>query len=158
MVNARNPSSLERIDLPIEGMTCAACATRIGKGLGKLEGVERIYEPHEFAALGLPTPAQNDQMADLFVVAKDGYAFTHYPTGDEAVTDLTPEVYPGHHGYLASDPQLNGMFVAWGHGVKRGAQLGEIRNLDVAPTVAALLGLKMENVEGRVLAEALERQ
>jgi P-type Cu+ transporter len=39
MVNARNPSSLERIDLPIEGMTCAACATRIGKGLGKLEGV-----------------------------------------------------------------------------------------------------------------------
>ena len=126
--------------------------------LGKLEGVERIYEPHEFAALGLPTPAQNDQMADLFVVAKDGYAFTHYPTGDEAVTDLTPEVYPGHHGYLASDPQLNGMFVAWGHGVKRGAQLGEIRNLDVAPTVAALLGLKMENVEGRVLAEALGRQ
>ncbi len=136
----------------------AALTPKLKDLLGKLEGVERIYEPHEFAALGLPTPAQNDQMADLFVVAKDGYAFTHYPTGDEAVTDLTPEVYPGHHGYLASDPQLNGMFVAWGHGVKRGAQLGEIRNVDVAPTVAALLGLKMENVEGRVLAEALERQ
>jgi len=30
-----------RVDLPIEGMTCAACATRIGKGLTKLEGVER---------------------------------------------------------------------------------------------------------------------
>jgi Cu+-exporting ATPase len=30
-----------RIDLPVEGMTCAACATRIGKGLGKLDGVER---------------------------------------------------------------------------------------------------------------------
>jgi Cu+-exporting ATPase len=30
-----------RLDLPIEGMTCAACATRIGKGLSKLEGVER---------------------------------------------------------------------------------------------------------------------
>ncbi len=42
MVNARNPSSLERIDLPIEGMTCAACATRIGKGLGKLEGVTQV--------------------------------------------------------------------------------------------------------------------
>ncbi len=32
-------SGLERIDLPIEGMTCAACATRIGKGLSKLDGV-----------------------------------------------------------------------------------------------------------------------
>ncbi len=28
-----------RLDLPIEGMTCAACATRIGKGLQKLDGV-----------------------------------------------------------------------------------------------------------------------
>ena len=33
------PTGLERIDLPIEGMTCAACATRIGKGLSKLDGV-----------------------------------------------------------------------------------------------------------------------
>ena len=123
--------------------------------IGKLEGVARIYEPAEYASLGLPTPAQNDQMADFFVVAKDGYAFTHQPTGDDTVTDVTPEVYPGHHGYLASDAQLNGMFVAWGHGVKRGAQLGAIRNVDVAPTVAALLGLKMENIEGRVLTEAL---
>ena len=67
-----------------------------------------------------------------FVVAKDGYAFTHQPTGDDTVTDVTPEVYPGHHGYLASDAQLNGMFVAWGHGVKRGAQLGEIGFQQVA--------------------------
>jgi Cu+-exporting ATPase len=32
-------TQLERIDLPVEGMTCAACAVRIGKGLGKLDGV-----------------------------------------------------------------------------------------------------------------------
>src|SRR3954453_7080559 len=30
-----------RVDLPVGGMTCAACATRIGRGLGKLDGVER---------------------------------------------------------------------------------------------------------------------
>jgi Cu+-exporting ATPase len=30
-----------RVDLPIEGMTCASCATRIGRGLGRLAGVER---------------------------------------------------------------------------------------------------------------------
>ena len=33
-------SSTERIDLPIEGMTCAACAARIERGLSKLTGVE----------------------------------------------------------------------------------------------------------------------
>ena len=36
--SSRSPS-LERVDLPIEGMTCAACATRIGKGLSRIEGV-----------------------------------------------------------------------------------------------------------------------
>ena len=33
-------TSLERIQLPIEGMTCASCATRIEKRLNKLDGVE----------------------------------------------------------------------------------------------------------------------
>ena len=31
---------LERLDLPVEGMTCASCAVRIEKKLNKLEGVE----------------------------------------------------------------------------------------------------------------------
>ena len=38
---APNAAATSRVDLPVEGMTCAACATRIGKGLSKLEGVER---------------------------------------------------------------------------------------------------------------------
>ena len=29
------------VDLPVEGMTCAACARRVGTALGKLEGVEQ---------------------------------------------------------------------------------------------------------------------
>ncbi len=33
-------TSPTRVDLPVEGMTCASCATRIGRGLGKLAGVE----------------------------------------------------------------------------------------------------------------------
>jgi Cu+-exporting ATPase len=41
MGSPRNASPLERLDLPIEGMTCAACATRIGKGLNKIEGVSQ---------------------------------------------------------------------------------------------------------------------
>ena len=38
--DAALPAS-ERLDLPVEGMTCASCATRIGKGLRKLDGVEQ---------------------------------------------------------------------------------------------------------------------
>jgi hypothetical protein len=31
-----------------------------------------------------------------------------------------------------------------------------VRNLDVVPTIAALLGVELKDVEGRVLREALE--
>jgi Cu+-exporting ATPase len=34
------PATRERIDLPIEGMSCAACASRVERTLNKLEGVE----------------------------------------------------------------------------------------------------------------------
>jgi Cu+-exporting ATPase len=33
-------SATERLDLPVEGMTCASCANRIERNLNKLEGVE----------------------------------------------------------------------------------------------------------------------
>ena len=32
---------LQRIDLPISGMSCASCAARIEKGLGSVEGVSQ---------------------------------------------------------------------------------------------------------------------
>ena len=35
-------TTTKQIDLPIEGMTCAACATRIEKNLNKLPGVEAV--------------------------------------------------------------------------------------------------------------------
>jgi len=37
----------------------------------------------------------------------------------------------------------------------RGAALGTIDNVDVAPTIARLLGLTLPDVDGRVLVEAL---
>jgi hypothetical protein len=50
---------------------------------------------------------------------------------------------------------MNATFVASGPGIKRGVKLASIRNLDVAPTVARLLGLEMKNIDGRVLSEIL---
>ena len=37
-----NSPNLKQIEIPIEGMTCAACATRIEKNLNKLPGVHAI--------------------------------------------------------------------------------------------------------------------
>ena len=41
-MESRNPKEeVERIDLPITGMSCASCALKIEKGLAGLEGVSK---------------------------------------------------------------------------------------------------------------------
>jgi len=74
--------SSTRTDLPIEGMTCTACAARIGKGLGEIDGVDEasvnfanhratvVYDPETVtvgdlratvASLGYASPEPEDQ-------------------------------------------------------------------------------------------------
>jgi len=112
------------------------------------EGVDRVLAGGDFAGLGLPSPAQNAQMADLVLVAREGYAFGAGQDGD-AVSAAAGGA--GHHGALNTDPDMNAIFIASGYRIRPGARLGQIANVDVAPTIAALLGLKMEHVEGRTL-------
>ena len=65
---------LERIDLPITGMSCASCAANIEKGLSKLEGVSKATV--NFAAEKATIvfhPAQTD-LSHLIEKVKDfGY-------------------------------------------------------------------------------------
>jgi len=42
-----------------------------------------------------------------------------------------------------------------GRGIRSGERLGHVHNLDIAPTIARLLGLEMEGLEGQVLEGAL---
>jgi xanthosine utilization system XapX-like protein len=51
---------------------------------------------------------------------------------------------------------MHATFIAAGAGLRRGVTLELVRNLDVAPTIAALLGLSLTGAEGRVLTEALQ--
>jgi predicted AlkP superfamily pyrophosphatase or phosphodiesterase len=93
-------------------------------------------------------------MGDLVLYAKDGYAFLQGLDGAEVVRES--KTYLGTHGYPNSDPELDGIFLASGYGIKRGGKVDRVTNLDVAPTIAELLGLPLPNVEGRILTEFLE--
>ena len=64
--------------------------------------------------------------------------------------------YLGTHGYLNSDPELDGAFIAWGYGIKPGTKIPRIRNLDVAPTIAELLGVSLGVIDGKAIREVLK--
>ena len=130
----------------------AQLTPRLKEVFAKVEGVERVYLPEEYGELGLPTPKKSDQAPDLVLSAKNSYGFGGGAEG-ELIRD---QMQGGGHGYVSSDPEMNALFIASGRGIKRGVKLDVIRNVDVAPTIATLLGLKMEGIAGKPLTAVLE--
>jgi predicted AlkP superfamily pyrophosphatase or phosphodiesterase len=126
---------------------------KIKKALNGLEGVSRIVDPEHFKEYGVANPKDDPHAPDLILFAEEGCGF-----GDTAAGELPFNDKPerkGSHGHDPNLPDLHATFVAWGAGIKPGAKLGEISNLDVAPTIAKLLGLSIPNVEGKVLKAVL---
>ncbi len=119
-----------------------------------VEGVERVYAPSEYAALGLPRPEDDSQAPDFVAIAKPGYAFSGGSNGPVVTAEACPT---GSHGYLSSDPDMDAIFIAWGAGIRAGAVLNRVRNVDIAPTIASLLGIHMpDGIQGRRLDEILK--
>lgn len=130
--------------------------TRVIELMQSQEGIAEILHPEAFGALGLPDPAQNPLMGDLILVASEGYAFNNEARGEDVVTEVTLSAgNQGHHGFLSRNPKMNASFIAWGRGIKPGARLGIINNVDVAPTLAKLLDQSLTGTDGRVLTELL---
>lgn len=121
-----------------------------------IEGVAQVIDGSDAPSLGMPAPAENQGMGDLILFAKPGYAFLKNPNWDAVVSDS--KSYLGTHGYPASDPELDGIFIASGPGIKPGVNLGRISNLDVAPTAARILGLELNGAEGKPLLQALSTE
>lgn len=118
------------------------------------EGIDQIIEPKDFAKLGYPSPEKNPQMADLVLSAKSGYAFSSLEMVKESIVPAR-EGGAGSHGYIASNPKMNAMFIAAGRGIAKGKQIGVVENIDVAPTIARLLGEEFTAADGKVLKQIL---
>jgi len=133
-----------------------ALIARVSDLFKAVEGIDLIVGPADFGKFGLADPHQDPRMADIVLSAKTGYTFTDTAGGEVVVTPKMTST-KGNHGYDPNQPGMHATFVAWGQGIKPGATLDKIENTDVAPTVAALLGLKMNDVDGKVLDAVLAR-
>jgi Cu+-exporting ATPase len=80
----------ERLELPIEGMTCASCAARIEKRLNRLEGVEAsVNYATENASVGFdPTQVTPEDL--VAVVEAAGYSARLVPTAAPAAAEEDP--------------------------------------------------------------------
>jgi predicted AlkP superfamily pyrophosphatase or phosphodiesterase len=116
-------------------------------------GVASVIGTKQFKEYGVADPKDDPHAPDLIAFAEEGGAFGKTTAGDALFKDKT-EV-SGTHGHDSRLPHLHATFVAWGVGVKQGGKLDVISNIDVAPTVAQLLGIALPTAEGKPLAKIL---
>jgi predicted AlkP superfamily pyrophosphatase or phosphodiesterase len=116
-------------------------------------GVMDVVEPGRFSEFGLPQPGDNQGMADLVLVAGDGYGVSSSANGEKFVRPVGGSDNAGYHGYVGTNPRMNAAFIANGPGIKRGAKVGLINNVDVAPTIARIFDLEMREVAGKPLSQ-----
>ena len=116
-------------------------------------GIEHVYTNTDAQALGLPLDSATDQAAQLYLAARPGYAF-----GDEVAGPLVDDnPLRGLHGYLNTNTDMQALFVASGAAIQPGVHLGVISNLQVAPTIAQILGVQLPAATQGPLTEILRR-
>lgn len=115
------------------------------------EGIAEVLVAEDLAALGWPAASGHPGVPDLLIVPKEGYAIGYGGGGREAVVPVTSKLNPGYHGHLVGGREMDALFIAKGPGVRVGGTLGRVRNRDVAPTIARILGVTLPWAEGSSL-------
>ncbi|HUO07887.1 MAG TPA: ectonucleotide pyrophosphatase/phosphodiesterase [Phycisphaerae bacterium] len=131
----------------------AAIAQQVTDAFTPVDGISKIVPTDHLNDYGVATPQQDPHAPDMILFAKEGYYFGD--TSNGAIPEKVKPEHKGSHGHEAEIPDLHAVFMARGVGIKPGARLPEISNLDVAPTVAALLNVPMPNTDGKSLLDTI---
>jgi predicted AlkP superfamily pyrophosphatase or phosphodiesterase len=123
--------------------------------LRRLKIVRKVVSPDEMHDLGQPRFEESEYARGHYLLIPD--IDTHLVADrTSSSTERRPKKKPSHgHGYLPEHPRMYPALVLSGAGIKKGVTIGHTKNLNIAPTIAHLLGLEMNNVSGKVLRDAL---
>ncbi|MDF2942248.1 MAG: type phosphodiesterase/nucleotide pyrophosphatase [Herbinix sp.] len=110
-------------------------------------GIERLYNRKEL---------DNYQVASsvgYMLEAKAGFCFEDSLDGP-VVTDLEElGIKYATHGFSPNKPEYKCVLVISGACIKKEYQLGEVNMVDIAPTIASILGIDFYNCDGKSLNE-----
>jgi predicted AlkP superfamily pyrophosphatase or phosphodiesterase len=117
-----------------------AIRPQLADAIAAVPHVAKVIPKSELAALGA------DPDAEWALVAEPTYAFSE-KRGTPSVVDTPGK---GTHGYPPSDPAMSASFIAVGPGVPA-RDLGTIRMIDIAPTLARWLDVPFPTATGTAI-------
>jgi len=104
--------------------------------------IEKVFEKEEIYSGSMINKAP-----DLLLLPKKGYSLVH-----EVAPTITEKP-----NFKKADHALNGIFLAYGPGVKKGYKIENTKIYDIAPTILHIFGLPIPNdIDGKVLIEIFE--
>jgi len=106
----------------------------------------RVVSAQEMLAAGA------DPQAWFGLEARPGFAFAEATAGPF----LRPAAFRASGGYFPARSGMGAGFAAWGRGLRAGVRVPEMRQIDVAPTLATLLGLRLPEADGSALVGILD--
>lgn len=122
--------------------------------LAQIEGVDQVLTAADFHKIGQSIPSVDKNAPDLWIGAKQYYAFSDSDAGPDIVVPKDKPV--GTHGFLPDHPDMLGTLVLSGAGIKPGTNFGKSHNIHVAPTIAKLLGIDLKGTDGKPIDAALK--
>jgi hypothetical protein len=103
-------------------------------------GIRRVYRQEEIRAKG------GDPAAFLALEAAEGFEIA----GGYRGAHFSSSFYAGTHGYDPERPEMLASLLIYGPAITPG-KIKQARLIDVAPTVARWLGLKLDKAQGKAL-------
>ena len=110
-------------------------------------GIERLYTRKELDDCHVASKVR------YMLEAKAGYCFDDNLDGPVVIDLEEHGIKYATHGYSPDKLDYKCIFVVSGDRIKNDFQLGEIQMVDIAPTMANILGIEFHNCDGRPLNE-----
>lgn len=82
---------------------------------------------------------------DYAIISKKGYEIRDGARGDYCTDKLYK---PAQHGYDENYYEMRAIYGIWGKGIEAHRDLGLTRIIDIAPTLAAIMGISMPTAQG----------
>ena len=120
-----------------------------------VNGIEEVLSGIEAGEMGA------DPECSFMLEARCGFYFLDDVTENylESIQqhDLQKKHILATHGYSPNKAGYHTIFMAAGKGIKKGVMVSSMNLVDIAPTLAALLGLDLGKADGQVISELLNK-
>jgi len=117
---------------------------------------DSVPTEEEIRAQGWPSRADNATAFDVLVFAKEDWAFGGRAIPEHGSACPPAQQQIGAHGYPNTRPLMQAIFIASGAAIRRAGPQPSFANIDVAATIAQILGLPQTGMDGKPLTAILK--